>query len=307
MRTVRVRVPASTSNLGPGFDMLGLALDRALVATFEPGGAPIEVRYEGLLAGREGRGPDLAEEAFRASFPPGRAPGGQLMLRSEIPVARGLGSSAAARVAGQFLADLVRGLTPDRGRILTHTAELEGHADNAAPAVLGGFVAAMFGPRGLVTAHLPLSPEVGFVFGDPGVELATADARRVLPARVPHEVAAATGARVALLLKGLAVADPELVAAGLDDVLHVPYRLPLIEGAAAAARAAVEAGAWGVTLSGSGSGLLALTAREHEREVAEALRRGLAGGGHDRADALVVRPDPLGARVEEATESRPPG
>jgi homoserine kinase len=293
-----VRVPGSTSNLGPGFDALGLALSRALIARFEPDGDALEVVRLGTLAQHAAPGPDLAVDAFRSGFEPGSVPGGLLTLDSEIPVARGMGSSAAALVAGRYLADRVRGREPDREAILRRTVDLEGHPDNAVPALFGGLVAAMTHRGRVLWTHLPLSPEVGLVFGDPGVELATAEARRVLPRRVSHADAAGSGARVALLLHGLAVADPDLVAAGLDDVLHVPYRMPLVPGAVAGTRAALDAGAWGVTLSGSGSGLLALGPRDRMPEVAEALAAGFRGAGVSDARAYEVRPDPHGARPE---------
>ena len=99
-----VRVPGSTSNLGPGFDALGLALDRALVASFEPGGRTLEVTRSGSLEALRADGEDLAVEAFKSGFPDGAVPGGRLALHSDIPVARGMGSSAAALVAGRLLA-----------------------------------------------------------------------------------------------------------------------------------------------------------------------------------------------------------
>lgn len=321
-----VCVPASTSNLGPGFDTLGLALDRSLRARFEPGepgergesgdvgepgaaGEPGEAGGGGLELVRTGTLTDLGAPTadltlgtFREAFGPGTAPAGRLIVDSDIPVARGLGSSAAARVAGRWLARLVRGGGPpdadERQALLEHCAALEGHPDNVAPAVLGGFVAARLERGRVLATHLPLSPDVGLVFADPGVPLGTRVARAALPRLVPHHDAAATAGAVALLLHGLAIADAALIRAGVEDRLHVPYRLPLIDGAAEARAAALDAGAWGVTLSGSGSGLLAFTARGEERVVADALVAGFTAAGSPLATAFVVRPDPFGARAD---------
>ncbi len=294
MKAAAVRVPGSTSNLGPGFDALGLAVDRGLVARFTPGDGALEARHAGTLAGH--RGPDLVVGALRAALPAGVEPTGVLELDSTIPVARGLGSSAAARVAGAWLAARMMGEEPDRRAILEAVTRAEGHADNAAPSVLGGLRATTRHGGRLVSAALPISPRVGLGFVDPGFELRTDDARRVLPDRVPLADAATTGARVALLLHGLATADPRLVAAGVDDVLHVPHRLALVPGAGTAIEAGRAAGAWGVTLSGSGSGLLVLAAPGDLDRVLAAVADALRGAGHASADGFPLRVEHLGAR-----------
>jgi homoserine kinase len=230
---------------------------------------------------------DLLVTAFRAAA--GRRDiGGTLIMDSEIPVARGLGSSAVAVVGGTALGMLATGAPLDHARILLAAERAEGHLDNAAPALLGGLVGVAHGRP----FALPLSPTWSFVFAAPGVELATARARAALPATVPHAEAARALGRVAALVRALETGDAELLKLGLDDTLHVPYRLPLIPGGAEVVEAGKRAGAYGVTVSGAGSGLLAITTPARADDVAAAMAatfRQLAGP--DGVIAFVAHPD----------------
>ena len=320
LQPARVRIPCSTSNLGAGFDCIGLALDRYLEASYEPGPGTLRVERRGTLAGLDlPVERDLVTSAFlRALRTEDNAPlpSGWIVIDSEIPVARGLGSSAAGVVAGLALAEAARGgdATPEvRDRWLREATALEGHPDNAAPVIFGGLVAVARDVDGRpVVIPLPLASELGFAFAAPPVEVTTPQARRALPASVPHTVASAGLGRMAALVRGLGSADPELLRIGFQDELHVPYRLPLIPGADRAIDAAREAGAWAVTISGSGSGLIAVCPREHAPTVAEALALGFrrAGFATDAPDALspssqgpgavvafVANPDRTGARI----------
>lgn len=298
LRPVRVRVPASTSNLGSGFDTVGLALDRYLTASYEPGPGPLRVERAGTIAGLElepARDPLVHAFATRL----GAETGGLLRVESTIPVARGLGSSAAAVVAGLVLADATRGLGPRREEWLQAATALEGHPDNASPAIHGGLVAAVAGAR-TVAFRLPLDPRVGFAFAAPGVEVSTPEARAALPDRVAHGAATRSLGRLAALLQGFATGDPSLLALGFEDELHIPYRLPLIPGAAAAIEEARAAGAWAATISGSGSGLIAVcspdTADRVAAAMADAFRR---EAGAEGVTAFAATPDLEGVRVEE--------
>jgi homoserine kinase len=147
----------------------------------------------------------------------------------------------------------------------------EGHPDNAVPSLVGGLVATSLEQGEVRWTPLPLSPSVGFVFAAPGVEVRTDEARKVLPAAVPHADAVANGGRLAELLVGLARGDGERIAWGLHDRLHMPWRWPLVPGADEARAAALAAGAWGVTLSGSGSGVMALGPRQDGAAIADAM------------------------------------
>lgn len=296
-----VRVPCSTSNLGSGFDVLGLALDRYLEATFEPGGTSLELQREGTLEVlSEAPTEDLLAWAFTTTLHAhahDEAPLGVIRMRSAIPLARGLGSSAAALVAGHDLAMGALGLPPDPEGAFRLAAGREGHGDNAAPCALGGLRAVVPTDEGLRALELDLSPGIGCAYAAPATGVSTHAARAALPAQVAHGEAVAGLGRLAALIEGLAQGDPELLRAGLEDRLHVPYRLPLIPRGSEAMEAAREAGAWAVTISGSGSGLLALCAPEAASRVAEAMRAvfsEVAGAGPGVGFAL--RPDLHGLR-----------
>jgi homoserine kinase len=221
------------------------------------------------------------------------AAGGVLRVHSSIPVARGLGSSAAATVAGLSLATLATGESLDRGALLVHATDLEGHPDNAAPALYGGLIAVARDERGAPHPFLlPLAPEIGFVYAAPDVEIATPAARAALPTAVPHAAAARMLGRMAALVRGLQTRDVELIRLGMLDELHVPHRLPLINGAERALEAARATGAWGATISGAGSGLIAVCERAAAEPVLAALLNELGAG----SVGFVAEPDLYGVR-----------
>jgi homoserine kinase len=276
---LRARVPASTSNLGPGFDCLGLALSLWLEVELElegPGEAPRAGRREGEAAAWPVEG-DLLARAFatglqRAGLPP---TGGVLHARSEIPVARGLGSSGAAIAAGLLLAAALAKEPPERMQLCALGCELEGHPDNSTASLLGGLTAALPVDGRLVVARPALHPSLRFAVAWPARPVPTELARKVLPASVPFADAVENPRRLALLLEGLRTADPELLRLGGEDRLHVRHRLALIPGAARALELANDAGAFLATLSGSGSTVIALTDAARAERVADALASGL--------------------------------
>jgi homoserine kinase len=307
LRACAVRVPCSTSNLGAGFDCIGLAFDRYIDAGFEPGGDRLTVERSGTLALLPGPDTDdLLVLAFLAEL---RRRGlsdvrGALFATSTIPIGRGLGSSAAATVAGIALATSACGQTLDRDAALASAVVLEGHPDNAAPALFGGLVAVAYTehstPRAL---RLPLSGEIAFVFAAPDVTVSTKRARAALPQQVPHSAAVRNLGRLAALLYGLANADRAALIVGFSDELHVPYRLPLIPGATAVMRAAEQAGAWAVTISGSGSGLLAACPHGMEQRVLTAMRDTFAREGA-AGDGFIALPDTHGVQPRDAVTLR---
>ncbi|MEX2466219.1 MAG: homoserine kinase [Gemmatimonadota bacterium] len=279
----RVRVPGSTSNLGSGFDTIGLALDRYLEASFMPDDSGrLVVERRGTLERLEGlAGPDLVGETFRAGLAEAGIPAsGRVRLDSTIPVVRGLGSSAAALIAGCDLARAALGLASDRDACFKAAFHHEGHGDNAAPSAYGGLRAVVPGMAGPRVIGLTLSGKVGFAYAAPAAPFSTSEARAALPERVSHETAVTALGRVVALREGLAQGDPELIRIGIEDELHVPYRLPRIKGAKQAVAAGYEAGAWGVTISGGGSGLIAVCPPSVAPEVAAAMR-----------EAFLTRPD----------------
>lgn len=302
LRPARVRVPCSTSNLGSGYDTIGLALNRYLDASFEPSGAnELRVERMGTLACLETEGegaPDLVAQTFTAELATqGIEPHGVLRLDSEIPVARGLGASATAVLAGYDLARAARGERRDDDGAFQAALRHEGHGDNAAPCLFGGLRAVARTPDGPVVIQLELSDAVGFAYAAPSARISTREARRILPDRVPHAVAAGALGRLVALVRGLAEANPDLIRIGVKDELHVPHRLPLIPGAVAAMSAASDAGAWAVTISGAGSGLIALCPPEAADRVAAAMREVFRAGSHDEeCVAFALRPDLRGLR-----------
>jgi len=294
LHAARVRVPCSTSNLGTGYDTLGLALDLYLEASFEPTGDALVVRRTGTLAHLSDDGaPDLVAETFLRSLEPeGLMPGGLLTLSSAIPVARGLGSSAAAVLAGADLALAVLGRPRADDDVFRIAFEREGHGDNAAPCLFGGLQAVVQAPEGPQVIHLDLSPDVGFAYAAPSRGMSTAVARSVLPPQVSLAMAVRQLGRLTSLVRGLATGDGELIRTGVEDELHVPHRLPMIDGGADATAAGYEAGAWAVTLSGAGSGLLAMCALDRTEDVSNAMRSVFSQDhGDEEAVCFVLRPD----------------
>lgn len=307
--SVWVRVPASTSNLGPGFDVLGLALDLFLTAHFTPGGEALALERSGTLAELSGHPDDdllfraLADTwgevaGVGATLPPqGSAlPPGRIVVESEIPVGKGLGSSAAAITAGRILGLLLADRPVEPGEVVTWVANREGHPDNAAPAALGGFVAAVLHDGRCDWAELPLADSLGWAYAAPPEPLETGPSRGALPASVPHALAVRNAARLARLLPALASGEGEVLAEAMSDELHVPHRIPLIRGAAEAVAAGVAAGAWAVTLSGAGSGLIAVAPPEAAEGVARAMGEAFeADGRGEGAYRRVLHPRRTGA------------
>ncbi len=287
-----VRVPASSSNLGAGFDCIGVAVDRWLTAsvTVAATGGDVVVRRGGTLRtltlpAEE----DLLARGFRAACVAAGAPaprGFAIDATSDIPVGCGLGSSAAALVAGALLADAALGLGLARGRLVELAAEIEGHPDNVAPATFGGAVLAVRGLAGLVCAPLTVAPGIELVLAVPPFASDTKAARAALPRTLPHADAVRAAARAAALVQGLATGDSALLGAALDDVLHVPFRKAGIPGYDAVVAAARAAGAYGATLSGAGSAILALAPTERAGAVGDAVRAAWRVVG---VDAQVIR------------------
>lgn len=280
MKGVRVTVPATSANLGPGFDSLAVAL--SLHNTVE-----VRLAEEGLSVQAQGEGAgtlpaddsNLIIRAIRRVYGHlgERPPGLVIKADNRIPLGSGLGSSAAAVVAGLAAADTLASAKLSPGEFLRLAHELEGHADNAAAALHGGLRVVQT-QGGEIRAHaLPYQPsKVAVVV--PAVDLPTQEMRRALPARVPHSDAAANAANLSLLLHGLAMGDYTLIREGADDALHEPYRLPLIPGAAQAVEAGRQAGAAAVVLSGAGPSLLAFCSQAHDA-VAQAMQGAFQAAG----------------------------
>lgn len=302
--TARVRVPASTSNLGAGFDCVGVAVDRWLRASVELGDktSKVTIKRGGAVAALAHEAEnDLLHLGFRLACDACDTPlpgGISYDVTSTIPVARGLGASAAALVAGAFLAkgSLDLDLTPEA--IATLCALYEGHPDNAAPSVFGGAVLGVpITDHEYAFAQLRIHPGLALVFAVPDLEILTSEARAVLPKTVPHGSAVTAAAKSAALVEGLSSGDKTLLSFGLDDVLHVPFRRQLIPQYDAIVSKAVKAGAFGATLSGSGSTMLAIAPRELAANVGSAMQSAWGLAGHS-ADVIITDKMVDGAALE---------
>ncbi|GAB3756053.1 homoserine kinase [Microlunatus parietis] len=225
-RTVTVSAPATSANLGPGFDHLGLAFDLRQAAT-------LRVTETGFTAAVTGEGADtvprdgshlILRSAVAALADLGReVPGLALTADNVIPHGRGLGSSAAAIIAGLFAGTVLAGVDPEPERLLGLANELEGHADNVAAALLGGLVIAYPEPDRVGAVSVPVHPELGATVYLPDTSVPTSEARGLLPAEVPHSDAAANAGRAALLVEALS-RTPDLLLPATEDRLHQRYR-----------------------------------------------------------------------------------
>jgi homoserine kinase len=251
--TLRVRVPATSANLGPGFDCFGLALDLCNEFVVEPDGSGVTWEGEGVgelaIDGTDAVSTAAATVAIESGI---GLPSFSLHGVNRIPLMRGLGSSAAATVAGVAIADRLLGLSLSASDVVRFASALEGHPDNVAAATLGGLTLAY--DRGIV--RLDPSPELRPVVLLPDdLSLATSEARAALPAAISLADAVFTIGRAAIAVVAL-TADPAMLPEALKDRVHQPYRLPLVPAANELFRRLREAGV-AVCVSGAGPSLLA--------------------------------------------------
>lgn len=296
--TVDVVVPANTANLGPGFDTLGMALTLYNRMRFEETDGPVEVVSQGEGAGLLETGPDnlVYRSASRVFREVGQvAPALKITVENAIPVSRGLGSSSTAIVGGLVGANALLGSPLDQERLLTLAVEIEGHPDNVAPALLGGFQVCCLTGEGVFHVGIPSPAGLRVVVCIPDVAVSTEDARRVLPQQYTRADAVFNVSRAALLVAGLLTGRPEVLRTAMQDRIHQPYRAALIPGFEAALQAALDAGAAGACLSGSGSTMLALTTG-NEQVVGEAMAAAVSAAGAG-ARWLALDVDREGARV----------
>lgn len=285
---LRAQVPATSANLGPGFDSLGLAIDLYLDVTAEPS-AHDEFVYLSTepTAGEPSNVPQGADNLIHAGFKAvfdhvGRtAPSVRLTARNPIPLARGLGSSSAALVAGAALADAWLDEPLGRDGVFRLTAALEGHPDNVGPAVYGRFTVAAADEMGVFTAAtLPLPDSWKLLFGVPAFELPTVAARAALPTSVVVADAVLTSSRSALWVAAVALDAPELLRTASLDVLHQPYRAALVPGLSAALVSLRSAGAYAAFLSGAGPTLGALMGPDQLAECRSVMDGFVGTAGH---------------------------
>ena len=293
---VRVTVPASVANLGPGFDILALALhlqntvrveERAGDLTVDPGpGAPAELRDPAKNLVTRAYALTCAELGVSAD-------GVHFGCENRIPIGRGMGSSAAAVLSGVLVASALHHAPWDENDILDRAEALEGHRDNVAAALLGGL--AICSP-GAPAAQLAVSEELRAVLFVPERPSATADARKLVPAEFSRADAIFNASRCALLVRALALGDHAGLRVAMQDRWHQEVRFALLPGSEAIVDAAIDAGASGAALAGAGPSLIALTPLD-PGPIGEAMARA-AVKAHIAGDVMHLPVQNYGTRVD---------
>ena len=295
MKRVTIRVPATTANLGPGFDAFGCALNLYTDVTFE------ETEYDLEITGcdEEYAGPDnmayIAYCAVLASLSE-EVRGIKIHIESQIPICRGLGSSAALLVAGAMGANVLRGNKLSTQGLLNITNAMEGHPDNLAPAFYGGLTASMVDNGLPVTVNFPLHPDWEFLALVPDFTLSTPKARAVLPKEVSRADAIYNIAHGAMVLKALELGDEKLLRNAMQDRLHQNYRRSLIQDYDAIEALVRTTGA-AFCLSGAGPTLLCIT---QDEKLEEKLMKKLPAIATANWQMLPLHVDFEGARILNA-------
>ena len=291
---VVVDVPATTANLGPGFDCLGAALDlnnRFAMRRIEGGGERFELIIEGSEGSHLRGGPEnlvyrAAQRVWKAA---GLEPVAlEARVRLAVPPARGLGSSATAIVAGLMGANALVGEPLSKEKLLELAIDIEGHPDNVVPSLLGGLcMTAKAASQRWRVVRCEWTPSVKAVVAIPSIRLSTSEARRAMPKTIPVGDAVVNLGALTLLLQGLRTGNGDLISDGMHDRLHEPYRWRLIKGGDQVKQAATDAGAWGCAISGAGPSILALCEEDKGPAVSRAMVKAWeAAGVASRAPVL---------------------
>ena len=294
---VVVDVPATTANLGPGFDCLGAALDlnnRFAMRRIEGNGERFELIIEGTEGSHLRGGPDnlvyrAAQRVWKAA---GLEPVAlEARVRLAVPPARGLGSSATAIVAGLMGANALVGEPLSKEKLLELAIDIEGHPDNVVPSLLGGLcMTAKAASQRWRVVRCEWAPSVQAVVAIPSIRLSTSEARRAMPKAIPVSDAVVNLGALTLLLQGLRTGNGDLIADGMHDRLHEPYRWRLIKGGDQVKAAALEAGAWGCAISGAGPSIIALCPEGKGTAISRAMVRSWETAGvASRAPVLNVQ------------------
>ena len=258
----KVKVPGSTSNLGSGFDTFGLALGLYLEVMVEQTGNGLSIEATGIDSDKIPTDEtNLIYRAMMAIFSRARCeiPDILLSIRNEIPLSRGLGSSGAATIAGLVCGNVLSAAALTNDDLLQLAAELEGHVENAAASLLGGFSVNCVEVKRVISQKVPADEDLKVVLIIPGVAISTNEARKVLPEKIPHSDAVFNVQRSALLTHCLMSRDYRLLKTAMQDKIHQPFRRSLVPGYERFEQTAYENGALGFCISGSGSAMLCFT------------------------------------------------
>lgn len=272
----QVKVPATSANMGPGFDCLGIALELFNVFTVEDAASfGIEIRGEGhsSLPRNTGNLVYKAMEKLFSRLNP-QPPPVKITCVNEIPLARGLGSSAAAVVGGLMAANQLMGSPLSKEEILSLAIEMEGHGDNVAPAIFGGCQIVLKEEERFIHVPVSLYPGLKGVLFIPDFPISTAESRKILPAQIHRSDAVYNVGRAALLTLALSAGKFDYLKIATRDRLHQPARKTLFPAMEKLFQAALGAGAFGVFLSGSGSTIMALSSGgSSANEIARAMEK----------------------------------
>ncbi|MCK8827607.1 homoserine kinase [Natroniella acetigena] len=295
----KIKIPATTANLGPGFDTFGMSLGlyNSIEVEQKEEGVEIEVAGYGVKELTTDKSNLVYQSMLRlfdiVDYLP---PGLKIKLINRIPLARGLGSSAAAIVGGLLAANKLSGEQLTTEQLLNLATEIEGHPDNVAPALLGGVVISTVKEQGVIYKKITPPAKLKTVVCIPDYQLTTAKSRGALPEKVSFKDAVFNVSHASLLLAGLLTEDYQLIGQALDDRLHQPYRQGLIPGLDEVIDNLSEE-VLGIVLSGSGPTAIALTLQEEER-IGTEMKEFFAKHGIE-AQYLVVYPTDQGATIIE--------
>ena len=302
--SVTVRVPATTANIGPGFDCLGAALTLYNQFTFselpENCSHKLEITVKGVDEHRVSRDTDnMVVQAMRTFYSKLDQPIPKLKIYIEmnVPLARGLGSSATAIVGGLVGANELAGQPFSMQQIADLATEIEGHPDNVVPALLGGCRLSASGiDRPWEVSELSWHASIIAIVAIPAFELSTTAARQVLPATYSRSDIVFNMAHLGLLMQGLSTGNPDWLKAALQDKVHQPYRKALIPNFDSVEAAAIAAGAHGVVISGAGPTILALSNLPSAQNVAQAMKQTWESVGIETL-AIVLQLDTDGVKI----------
>ena len=291
IQQIVVRVPASTSNLGPGFDCLGIAL--RLHNEIVLGRSP-----KTRSRRSEEKHPSIVRQAATLFFKTARLRpfAFSCSITGEIPRSRGLGSSASVRVGVLLGLNELSGKPLDQLSIFRLGARLEGHPDNVAPAIFGGFTVV----RGENVQRFAVSPRLAFVLLVPDFEISTAAARKILPAKISRIAALENSANACAITAAFVAEKYEQMRGRFADQLHQPYRAKLIPFLPRVIAAAEKAGALGAFLSGSGSTICSV-ALQHQDRIAAAMKRAIAPAKAISASTIITSADNRGAQIRHSS------
>lgn len=303
MKTIRVQVPATSANCGPGFDCLGLALNLYNIFTFTPLEDATEYTYT-----FEGFGADILrmedskknligfamDQVFVTVQEPIRY--GHITSETLIPPSRGLGSSSTAIVGGLLLANTLVKNPLTKEELLVIANRMEGHPDNVAPAIYGNLCCATGLKTKVLNTVIPVPDELHFAVVVPEVLVSTEYARSVLPNHIPFKEAVQNVSHASLFVTSLITHQLDNLSIALEDNLHVPYRKALIPHCDDVFMAAKTEGAYGATISGSGSTLIAYTDKCHVENVAKAMGEVFTSHGVENK-IYCLEADTKGARI----------